>query len=144
MSRAVEPIHRSADQRADRRPGLDEARDLPHLSSVRRYRVHRVGLRRCPAGAWDATRPRRDARPSTPERQSAASYWYDYAERTDPDDLHAKVSALAEAEHISVNSALVQAAELWVAQRAQQALFTANMDEVFGRRAALFERLKDA
>ena len=60
-----------------------------------------------------------------------------------PDEVHAKLVALAAAEHISLNAALVQAAEQWIARRAQEAVFTAAMDKVFEEDAALFRRLAD-
>ncbi|WP_106399912.1 toxin-antitoxin system HicB family antitoxin [Actinocorallia populi] len=60
-----------------------------------------------------------------------------------PDEVHARLVAVAEAEHISLNAALVQAAEQWIAQRARQAVFTAAVDKVFEEDAALFRRLAD-
>jgi predicted transcriptional regulator len=61
-----------------------------------------------------------------------------------PADVHATVSALAEAEHISVNTALVQAAELWASKHAQGQLVTSAVDEVMLRRGELLARLRDA
>lgn len=60
-----------------------------------------------------------------------------------PDEVHAKLTAVAESEHISLNAALIQAAEQWIAQRTQQAVFAAAMDKVFEEDTALFRRLAD-
>ena len=61
-----------------------------------------------------------------------------------PADVHARVSALADAEHISLNAALTQAAELWAAQHAHTALVARAVDDVMARRAQLLKRLGDA
>lgn len=61
-----------------------------------------------------------------------------------PTDVHARVSELAEAEHISLNAALTQAAELWAAQRAHTVVVARAVDDVMVRRAELLRRLGDA
>lgn len=61
-----------------------------------------------------------------------------------PAEVHARVSALADADHISLNTALVQAAELWAAQRARGQIVAYAVDEVMARRSELLERLRDA
>ncbi|MFI6042920.1 toxin-antitoxin system HicB family antitoxin [Nocardia sp. NPDC051321] len=61
-----------------------------------------------------------------------------------PTDVHARVSALAEAEHISLNAALVQAADLWATERVRGQLVASAVDDVITRRSELLARLRDA
>ncbi|PXX66821.1 HicB-like protein involved in pilus formation [Nocardia tenerifensis] len=61
-----------------------------------------------------------------------------------PNDVHARVSALAEADHISLNAALVQAAELWATERARGQIVAYAVDDVMARRSELLARLRDA
>jgi predicted transcriptional regulator len=61
-----------------------------------------------------------------------------------PAEVHSRVAEIAEAEHVSLNTALVQAAELWAAQRAHTALVTSAVDDVMARRGDLLRRLGDA
>ncbi|CAM4402940.1 toxin-antitoxin system HicB family antitoxin [Nocardia ninae] len=61
-----------------------------------------------------------------------------------PNDVHARVAALAEAAHISLNAALVQAAELWATERAHGQIVAYAVDDVMTRRSELLARLRDA
>ncbi|MET8870411.1 toxin-antitoxin system HicB family antitoxin [Nocardia sp. NPDC004278] len=60
-----------------------------------------------------------------------------------PDEIHARITAAAEADHISVNSALVQAAEAWVEAQTQRARSRALMREIMIEDAELLARLGD-
>lgn len=61
-----------------------------------------------------------------------------------PDELDAKLTALAEAEHISVNSAIVRAVNEMVMLRAREIAVAQVTDHVFARHKRLFERLADS
>lgn len=61
-----------------------------------------------------------------------------------PTEVHARVSELTEAEHISLNAALVQAATLWVTERAHGQIVGYAVDDVMTRRSELLARLRDA
>ncbi|MFF5258407.1 Arc family DNA-binding protein [Actinomadura viridis] len=61
-----------------------------------------------------------------------------------PDEIDARLVAFAEARHTSVNSAIIRAVEEMMTRAAHQEAVTAATDEVFERRAELFERLADA
>ncbi|WP_157195401.1 hypothetical protein [Nocardia tenerifensis] len=51
---------------------------------------------------------------------------------------------MAEADHISLNAALVQAAELWATERARGQIVAYAVDDVMARRSELLARLRDA
>jgi len=61
-----------------------------------------------------------------------------------PDEIDARLVSFAESKHISVNSAVVRAVEEMMTRDAQADAVTAAADEVFARRAELFDRLADA
>jgi predicted transcriptional regulator len=60
-----------------------------------------------------------------------------------PDEIDADLIALAEAEHSSVNSLLVRAAQEMITHRRQETAVSSAADKVFARRAGLFGRLAD-
>ncbi|WP_067483373.1 hypothetical protein [Actinomadura hibisca] len=60
-----------------------------------------------------------------------------------PEEIDAELVALAEAEHSSVNSLLVRAAQEMITRHRQEAAIASAADEVFTRRAKLFERLAE-
>lgn len=60
-----------------------------------------------------------------------------------PDDLDAKLTAMAAEEHISVNSAIVRALDEVLTRRSQEAAIANAADQVFAERKELFKRLAD-
>ncbi|MFD6463800.1 toxin-antitoxin system HicB family antitoxin [Streptomyces roseolus] len=60
-----------------------------------------------------------------------------------PDDIHARITAAAEADHISVNSALVQAAEAWVDAQSQRAASRLMVQQIMTEDAELLAMLGD-
>jgi len=58
-----------------------------------------------------------------------------------PDEIHARVAEAADADHISINSALVQAAEAWLATHLPRAKAQAMVDQIIGEDADLLGRL---
>jgi hypothetical protein len=54
-----------------------------------------------------------------------------------PDEIHARVAAAAEADHISINSALVQAAQVWLDAHLQRAKARAMVDRIIAEDAEL-------
>ncbi|WP_460304776.1 YlcI/YnfO family protein [Actinocorallia aurea] len=60
-----------------------------------------------------------------------------------PDEIHAKAAALAAAEHVSINSVIVQATERYVNDRARERVVNAAVERVFAENAELFRRLAD-
>ncbi len=61
-----------------------------------------------------------------------------------PDEIDARLVAFAEANHISVNAAIVRTVEESLARFAQENAIAEAADDVFARRRELFERLADA
>jgi predicted transcriptional regulator len=61
-----------------------------------------------------------------------------------PDEIDSRLVSFAESKHMSVNSAIVRAVEEMMTRDAQQEAVSAAADEVFARRADLFDRLADA
>ncbi|TDC58116.1 toxin-antitoxin system HicB family antitoxin [Actinomadura sp. KC345] len=60
-----------------------------------------------------------------------------------PDELDAKLAAMAAEDHISVNSAIIRALDEVLTRRSQEAAITAAADQVFADRTELFNRLAD-
>jgi len=58
-----------------------------------------------------------------------------------PDDLHAALKALAEAEHRSVNATILVAVERYIEDSAHRSKVVAAAREVAGRDAVLLDRL---
>lgn len=61
-----------------------------------------------------------------------------------PDEIHDRLAKTAKARHMSVNAAMTQAAEEWVAAQVREQLVHDAMDKVFTEDADLFQRLADA
>lgn len=60
-----------------------------------------------------------------------------------PDELDARLTAMAAEDHISVNSAIVRALDEVLTRRSQEAAIADAADQVFADRKELFERLAD-
>ncbi|MFE3444610.1 toxin-antitoxin system HicB family antitoxin [Nocardia sp. NPDC059180] len=60
-----------------------------------------------------------------------------------PDEIHQRLTAAAEADHISLNSALVQAAQAWVDAQAQRARSRVLLQEIMAEDAELLAMLGD-
>lgn len=61
-----------------------------------------------------------------------------------PDEIDLALSRAAEAEHISVNSAIVQAVESWTETREHRARIRALTAQVMAEDSALLDRLAGA
>ncbi|HEX6471869.1 MAG TPA: Arc family DNA-binding protein [Streptosporangiaceae bacterium] len=61
-----------------------------------------------------------------------------------PDELDARLVAFAEANHLSVNSAIVRTVEEALDRDARESTIAKAADDVFHRRRELFRRLADS
>jgi predicted transcriptional regulator len=61
-----------------------------------------------------------------------------------PDEIDLALTNAAEAEHVSVNSAIVQAVQIWTQTREHRARVRAVTTQVMTEDAALLARLADA
>ncbi|MGH3239393.1 MAG: Arc family DNA-binding protein [Spirillospora sp.] len=61
-----------------------------------------------------------------------------------PDELDEQLVAMAEADHISVNSAIVRALDEVIIRRSQESAIAEAADVVFTERKELFKRLADS
>ncbi|MGY0501326.1 toxin-antitoxin system HicB family antitoxin [Nocardia sp. FBN12] len=60
-----------------------------------------------------------------------------------PDQLHSGITAAAEADHISVNSAIVQAAQAWVDAQVHRARARVSVQQIMLEDADLLAQLGD-
>lgn len=61
-----------------------------------------------------------------------------------PDEIQTKMAELARDEHISMNAAMLQAAELWIEQRTQEIRTRRLVKRIMAEDAALLDRLADS
>lgn len=61
-----------------------------------------------------------------------------------PDEIDLALTRAAEAEHISVNSAIIQAVQSWTETREHRARIRAVTAQVMAEDSALLDRLADA